>query len=265
MRSTRMAARAGRAAGWIMALLLLAGCGGGSGGPACNEYVEYDGSILVVEGAPYPRQASLDPPGQVQRGRIVVLSRGSGVVDSVRDRARRYGLELEGTSSEGWTLVRVPDGFEEQWAQAFSISSGVDTTTDSAQSPIAVANAAEADAGGDDPPGDGAGEVPEEEPSDADVRRIVMERYERLEEAGGLPWGSGENGQQLVLHGHVFEARKRSCRRLPAPNPFHWECSADLMMGICAGDCDPADEEPGEKGERVSIRWDAAQERYVGD
>ncbi|MCR6686731.1 MAG: hypothetical protein NVV65_10420 [Pseudoxanthomonas sp.] len=247
-----------------MALVSLAGCGGGSGGPADSEFVDYDGSTLVVEGTPYPRQASLDPPGQIMRGRIVVLSRGSEVVGSVRDRAQRYGLALEGLSSEGWTLVRVPEGFEEQWAQAFSISSGVDTTTDSAQSPIAVALAAQLDAGDAHPPGTEAAGEPQAEPSDADVRRIVMERYERLEEAGGLPLASGENGQQLVLYGHVFEARKRSCRKLAASSPFDWECTADLMMGICAGDCDPAAEEPASKGERVSIRWDAGQERYVG-
>jgi hypothetical protein len=37
------------------------------------------------------------------------------------------------------------------------------------------------------------------------------------------------------------------------------------MMGLCSGDCDPSDEEPLPKGERVFIRWDPAQRGFTLD
>jgi hypothetical protein len=72
-------------------------------------------------------------------------------------------------------------------------------------------------------------------------------------------------GQSAVFHTKVFDARKESCRRLPGAKPGEWECEADLMMGLCAGDCDPSAEEPLPKGERLGIRWDPAQRRFTLD
>ena len=67
-----------------------------------------------------------------------------------------------------------------------------------------------------------------------------------------------------VLHAKVFDARKKSCWQLPGAKPGEWECEAELMMGLCSGDCDPSAEEPLPKeGERVSIRCDPVQRGFT--
>jgi hypothetical protein len=134
-------------------------------------------------------------------------------------------------------------------------------TNDSAQSPTPIVAAAAG--GGDARVAEGS--IPDDEPTAADVRRLVIERYERLEQAGGLPMTMTATGQPLVLHAKVFEARKESCRRLPGAKPGEWECEAEAMMGMCNGDCDPSTEEPLPKGERLGIRWDPAQRGFALD
>jgi hypothetical protein len=241
----------------MVMLMLLAGCG--SDGPAGNEHVEYDGTTLRVDGAAYEREATMDRPGADLPGRMVLQP-----VDEKRDEAlalaERYGLELEGTSREGWMLVKVPDGFEMQWATAFVMRLGAPSsaTIDSAQFPTPVAVAAVQDTDAAD-----AAPVPDAEPSEADVRRLVTGKYDLLDQAGGLPVTATATGQALVLRGKVFEARKDSCRQLPHAKPGEWECTADLMVGICSGDCDPAAEEPTPKSERVRIRWDPEQGQFT--
>lgn len=151
-----------------------------------------------------------------------------------------------------------------QWAAALTSQLGGRSTAtlDSAMAPTAVAPAV-AERGStpvaDDVP------VPDEEPSAEDVRRLSIEMYERLENAGGLPVTVSATGKSMVIHSKVFDARKESCRRLPGAKPGEWECEAELMMGICSGDCDPSAEEPRPKGERVGIRWNAAQRRFTLD
>lgn len=259
MHFVRRMACAGRAAGWVLCIALLAGCGNG---PQGNEHVQYKGTALVVEGNAFERETTLDPPGTDLPGRVVVQPDDDNVDDALV-LIKRYGLALEGRSHEGWLLVKVPAGFEMQWAAAFTAELGgrSTATTDSAMSPTTVVAAAAQV--GSAPVADAL--VPDEEPSAADVRRLSIERYERLEETGGLPATMTATGQSMVLHAKVFDARKESCRRLPGAKPGEWECEAELMMGLCAGDCDPSAEEPLPKGERVFIRWDPAQRRFALD
>jgi hypothetical protein len=101
-----------------------------------------------------------------------------------------------------------------QWAAALLSQLGGRScaTIDSAQSPTPIVTAAAA--GGKAPVAEGP--VPDDEPSAADVRRIAIERYERLEQAGGLPVTMTATGQSAVLHAKVFDARKESCRRFPS-------------------------------------------------
>lgn len=242
---------------WVALLILLAGCGND---PAGNAHVEYDGRMLVVEGAAYQREPTFDPPGTDLPGRVVVQP-GEEKSDEALALVERYGLELEGRSTEGWLLVKVPRGYEMQWATAFTMQLGAPSsaTTDSAQSPtpVAVAPARKAELSVDAMP------VPGEEPSEADVRRIITQQYELISDAGGLPVTMTATGQSMVLRGKVFEARKESCQKLPAAKPGEWECSADLMVGLCSGDCDPSLEEPLPKGERVRIHWNAEQGRFT--
>ena len=259
MHFIQRAACAGRAVGWILCFVLLAGCGGGPDG---NEYVGYTGTTLVVEGTEFKRESTMDPPGTYLPGRVVVQPDDENADDALA-LIGRYGLTLEGRSSEGWLVVKAPDGFEMQWAAALQAQLGGRSvaTIDSAQSPTRVVAAAAKDEAA--PVAEGP--VPDHEPSAADVRRIAMERYERLEQAGGLPATMTATGQSMVIHSKVFDARKESCRRLPSARPGEWECEAELMMGLCTGNCDPSAEEPLPKGERVAIRWDSAQRRFTLD
>ncbi len=259
MHTMLRSARAGRVVGWVLCFALLSGCGGG--GPEGNEYVEYDGTTLIVEGTAFEREATMDPPGTYLAGRIVVQPADKKKADEAAALVKRYGLTLEGHSSEGWLLVKGPAGFEMQWASAIQGKLGGTNyaTNDSAQSPTPIAVAAEtenADAG--EP-------VPDHEPTAEDVRRIVFDRYERLEDAGGLPATMTATGQSMVIHAKVFEVTKTSCRQVPPAEPGEWECEADTMMGACTGDCDPSDEEPLPHGDRVPIRWDPAEGRYTLD
>ncbi len=246
-----------RVVAWVLCLALLAGCGSGPDG---NDYVDYDGTTLVVEGSEFVRENTMDPPGTFLPGRVVVQPE-DGKLDDAIGLIQRYGLILEGRSAEGWLLVKAPDGFEMQWATALQGKLGGSSyaTNDSAQSPTPVAVAEAVDAAVADVP------VPDDEPSAADVRRIAIESYERLEKAGGLPVTMTATGQSMVLHAKVFDARKESCRRLPHAKPGEWECEAELMMGLCSGDCDPSAEAPSPKGERVYIRWDPAQRGFTLD
>ena len=252
--------RAGCAAGWVLCVALLACCGSG---PSGNEYVQYQGTTLVLEGNAFPREATPDSRGTTLPGRVVVQPDTDNMDDALV-LIERFGLPLEGRSREGWLLVKVPAGFETQWAAALTSQLGgrSTATTDSTLAPT-TAVVPDAAARGSDPVADGA--VPDAEPSAADVRRISIEMYERLEDAGGLPVTFTATGQSTVLHGKVFDARKESCHRLPGAKPGEWECEAELMMGLCSGDCDPSAEEPLPKGERVGIRWDSAQSRFTLD
>lgn len=257
MHFVQRAARGGYLVGWMFCFTLLTSCGGG---PEGNEYVDYDGTKLVVEGTEYLREnTTMDPPGTTLPGRVV-LQPEQGRVDDALALIQRYGLALEGRSAEGWLLVKGPAGFEMQWASALQAKLGglSFATTDSAQSPTPIVTAA-----ADGPAAEQSAPVPDHEPSAADVRRLVIERYERLEKAGGLPTTMTATGQSMVLHSKVFDARKESCRKMPRGKPGEWECSAQLMMSLCSGDCDPSSEEPLPKGERVSIRWDPAQDRFA--
>jgi len=259
MHFVQRAARGGRVAGWVLCLALLTGCGGGPDG---NEYVDYDGTTLFVEGTEYQRENTMDPPGTFLPGRVVVQPE-DGRLDDATALIQRYGLTLEGRSAEGWLLAKTPDGFEMQWAAAIQAKLGGRSfaTNDSAQSPtpIVVAAATAGDAPVAEQP------VPDLEPSAADVRRIAIAMYERLEQAGGVAATMTSTGQSMVLHAKVFDARKESCRRLPGAKPGEWECEAELMMGMCTGNCDPSAEEPLPKGERVGIRWDPAQRGFTLD
>lgn len=248
--------RIGRGVGVVLCLAWLAGCGGG--GPQGNDHVEYDGTTLIVDGTPYPREATLDPPGTFLAGRTVVQPE-QGKHDDAVALIERYGLTLEGRSAEGWLLVKGPDGFEMQWAAALQHALGGQSfaTLDAAgaATPIAVPAEAEAVAASGAP-------APDREPSAEEVRRAFFDLYERLDTAGGLPVTMTATGQSTVLRAKLFDARKESCRTLPHAKPGEWECEAELTMSLCSGDCDPADEEPSTKGERIHLTWDPAQGRY---
>lgn len=243
--------RRARAVGLALMTSLAAACGGDD--PPGNDLVRYDDGVLVVEGREYRREPSIDDGVfRVLPGRTVVQPRegSEGVALTL---ATRYGLVLEGRSKEGWLLLKVPAGYEEQWASAFTMARPglIFATIDSASSPTPIAPAPAAD------PVAGA-PVPAGEPSAEDVRRLFFEQYAQIERAGGLPATLTATGAPLVIHAKLFEARKDACRQLPGAGPGEWECTADLQVALCSGDCDPAREAPLPKSERIRLRWDPA-------
>lgn len=123
--------------------MLLAGCGPSD--PPGNEVVEYDGGVLRVDGREFRAEPSLDEKVYpTLRGRIVVQPRPQHDAESVAlalEWVQRYGLTVEGRSKEGWILVKVPEGYEQQWAAAFSMANPaqVSATTDGKLSPTPIA------------------------------------------------------------------------------------------------------------------------------
>jgi hypothetical protein len=116
--------------------LLLAACG--SDGPEGNAFVQYDGSTLTVEGKPY-EPADVDKAYPTLPGRVVVAVDGETDPQAL-DMVARYGLEAEGRSREGWLLLKVPEGFESQWAAALTMQSGgrFFASNDSVSAPTAL-------------------------------------------------------------------------------------------------------------------------------
>ena len=249
-------ARRARRTGLGLCLLLLAACG--SDGPEGNAFVQYDGRTLTVEGKPY-EPADVDKANPTLPGRVVVAVDGETDPQAL-DMVARYGLEGEGRSREGWLLLKVPEGFESQWAAALTMQSRgrFFASTDTVSAPTALFG----------PVGKTAvtGAVaPTGEPSADDVKRAFFDRYERLDAAGGLPVTMTASGTSTVLRAKLFDARKESCSQLPRAAPGDWRCDAVLTMAICSGDCDPSLEEPSPNGERIDIRWDPAQRRFALD
>ncbi|MFT3755218.1 MAG: hypothetical protein QM769_04625 [Pseudoxanthomonas sp.] len=250
MNDARRGVRAGL--GLFLCLVLLAGCGSG---PEGNEYVEYNGTTLIVEGKPYEREATLDPPGTYLPGRIVIEPEQGKHAAAVA-LIERYGLTLEGSSAEGWLLAKGPDGFEWQWAVAIQHELGglSFATIDSATSPTPIAAETKVSAGAP---------MPDREPSAEEVRRAFVELYDQLEKAGGLPVTITATGRSTVFRAELYDARKKSCRALPQAIPNDWECTAELSMSLCSGDCEPSFQDRSTKDERISLRWNPAQGRYT--
>lgn len=107
--------------------------------------------------------------------------------------------------------------------------------------------------------------VPDEEPSAEDVRRLSIEKYERLESAGSLPMTvTTTTGQSMVFHSKAFDAHKASCHRLPGAKPGEWGVRGradDGHVQVTAihppkGLCQKAS---------AGIRWDSAQRRFTLD
>ncbi|MDC7807119.1 hypothetical protein PQS31_09830 [Luteimonas sp BLCC-B24] len=249
-----------RVASLALGLALLAGCGDAD--PPGNDVVDYDGGVLRVDGQDYrPEPDPEDKIYPILPGRVVVQPRRvPGAEAMALAWVERYGLTLEGRSAEGWLLVKVPEGYERQWASAFSMANpaNVSATIDLKFSPTAALPS-------DAPATSSTGApVPDAEPSAADVRRLAFETYQRLEDAGGLPVTLTATDTPGLIRAKLFDARKESCRRLPQTAPGHWECTADLQLALCNGDCDPSRERPLPKSERIFIRWDAAG-RWVLD
>lgn len=95
--------------GYLLALALLYGCGGGNSGPA-----SYVGNMLVVDGDTYSDAAH---PGDIVPGEIIVTPK-EGMREEVRALVQRFGLRIAQETGKVF-LVTVPLGFERQWADAF--------------------------------------------------------------------------------------------------------------------------------------------------
>lgn len=123
--------------------MLLVGCGPSD--PPGNAAVDYDGGVLRVDGREFRREPNPDEEAYpTLPGRVVVQPRPQHDAESLAlalEWVKRYGLSVEGRSREGWLLVKVPDGYEQQWAAAFSTinPAQMSATTDSKMSPTPIA------------------------------------------------------------------------------------------------------------------------------
>ncbi len=210
---------------------LAAACG--KHDPAGNEFVEYDDGVLIVEGQSFEREPSFDDKTFPELpGRTVVQPKPGNEPEAL-EFVRRYGLSLEGRSQEGWLLVKVPDGYEQQWASAFTRASTgrIHATTDTRASPTPIATL-EPSADQAAQAGPGAA-VPSGEPSDADVRRLAVELYARIERAGGFPATATATGQQLLIRSKIFDAQSSRASNCRKPDPasgsasrhYAWACA----------------------------------------
>ena len=93
--------------------------------------------------------------------------------------------------------------------------------------------------------------VPEEEPSERVVRKLVFEQYQAIKDAGGLPVMSTATGRQTVLNPTVYDVRKETCARIPQSPPGNYECEVMIRMSLS-----PDGSDPSEQGARISVKWD---------
>ena len=132
-----------RLAALAVCALLLVGCGPSD--PPGNAVVEYDSGVLRVDGREFRYEPSPDHKAYPSLpGRVVVQPRPQHDAESAAlamEWIQRYDLSVDGRSKEGWLLVKVPNGYEQQWAAAFSAinPAQVSATTDSSQLPTPVA------------------------------------------------------------------------------------------------------------------------------
>lgn len=241
--------------GYTVALAtMLAGCGGG---PVDNEFVRYRGTTLQVEGNDYPLDgaASVSVPGRLQVR--LAASRREAAVARLRD----FGLSLEGDPAAGTVRVVVPEGYETQWRQALSMEPAfVDIVLANADTPVAGASTEQAAAHADAERGE---PMPSTPPSASVVERLTREMFEEFEEAGGIAVALPTHGAGAVVHQALAGVQATGCRRLPEQLPLDYECTVDLKVRSCLGDCDPARAEALDDAKRIGIRWDAAEGEWV--
>lgn len=95
--------------------------------------------------------------------------------------------------------------------------------------------------------------APPEGPSEDELLAFLSAEYERIRDAGGLPVTVTASGKSTVLQPRVYSLTKTGCRPVPR-RPDELECSVVAMVTFREGD-----RKPGEHGERIYVRWDAAQ------
>ncbi|WP_257387829.1 hypothetical protein [Tahibacter caeni] len=101
--------------------------------------------------------------------------------------------------------------------------------------------------------------VPDEEPSEAVLRKLEFERYDELEAAGGLPVTSTATGNSITLHPTLHDVRKDGpCKPMPHAPTGWYECSLIIRVSISADGGDPS-----EQGERIGVKWDAGDGKWV--
>ncbi len=211
-----------------------------------NQLVRYDGKTLIVEGKVWVRQGAWrsDPP--FAQGRILLRWRAPFRAE-FDELLKRYSLCLIDTRPGDIAAVAVPAGFEYQWANALSVEPPVDYAAMDTENLQATTQCTPrpqvAEAKGIP--------VPEEEPSELVVRKLVFEQYQEIKDAGGLPVMSTATGRQTVLNPTVYDVRKETCARIPQSPPGNYECEVVIRISLS-----PDGSDPSEQGARISVKWD---------
>ena len=259
----------------LLACLLALATSACSDAPEGNDHVDYDGTTLTVEGTDYERERITSASDKVFPGRILI-SAWPAALPRTLVHIKRYGLTLEGHTENGRLLVKVPEGYEWQWAQAIQVQLGGETTAtiDPERFPTPMeapgpgsglrsivqmadereAKAMEARQAQDTPP--------TREPVAAEVRQAFVERYAAIEKMGGLTLTLPSNGASTVVHSRLYDVSKATCSPSPQTRQRHWDCSATLKRSICTGDCTPSFSDASEAPERITLTWNATDQRY---
>ncbi len=94
------------------------------------------------------------------------------------------------------------------------------------------------------------------EPTEAELAKLVIEQYEGINDAGGMPVMVSQTGQALVLKTKIFDVKKEKCSPTINSPPGWYSCELMLKWVVGRADQDLSTEAPSDKGERMSVKWD---------
>lgn len=272
MRQTAIYARALPA---VLACLLALATSACSSAPEGNEYVDYDGTTLTVEGTEFERVRETSFDYKVYPGRIVI-SAWPAALPRTLVHIKRYGLTLEGHTENGRLLVKVPEGYEWQWAAAIESKLGSETTasTDPKTAPlpmlatgpgpglrsiVQMAEEREAKAAG----AVRSKRIPApRDPLPEEVRQAIRDRYAAIEKMGGMTFSLPSNGASTVVHARLYDVSKIACSPSVHDRQYSWDCSATIKRSICSGNCTPSFSDATEAPERISVSWNPETQRF---
>jgi hypothetical protein len=92
--------------------------------------------------------------------------------------------------------------------------------------------------------------VPDEEPPEEVLSKLEFQRYDQLEEMGGMPVTMTATGKSLTLHPKLYEVRKEKCSPTPQAPKGWYECELIIKLSLA-----PDGSDPSEQGERIGVKW----------
>lgn len=100
--------------------------------------------------------------------------------------------------------------------------------------------------------------IPNEEPSEDVLRKLMFEQYEALGKVKDLRIVHPSSGQSAPIHPKLHKALKEYCNPTPYIQPGTYECHMRIWITLT-----PGDRNPGEQGARIGVKWDSRQGKWV--